>query len=43
MNAGSVRGAEKTAAATGPGRADAVDLLPFPVPDRIPTAFKARG
>ncbi|KUN54734.1 hypothetical protein AQJ46_49855 [Streptomyces canus] len=40
--------AEKTAAATGPGRADAVDfyhygLLPFPVLDRIPTALKARG
>jgi hypothetical protein len=40
--------AEKTAAATGPGRADAVDfyhygLLPFPVLDRIRTALKAPG
>jgi hypothetical protein len=40
--------AEKTAEATGPGRADAVDfyhygLLPYPVLDRIPTALEARG
>ncbi|MEW2399650.1 hypothetical protein [Streptomyces sp. NPDC046862] len=39
--------AEKTAAATGPGGADAVDfyhygLVPFPVLERIPTALKAR-
>lgn len=39
--------AEKTAAATGPGGAHAVDfyhygLVPFPVLDRIPTALKAR-
>ncbi|MFH9552863.1 hypothetical protein [Streptomyces sp. NPDC017435] len=39
--------AARTAAATGPGRADAVDfyhygLVPFPVPDRIPVALKER-
>jgi len=39
--------AAKTAAATGPGGADAVDfyhygLVPFPVLDRIPVALKAR-
>ncbi|WP_128381450.1 hypothetical protein [Streptomyces cavernae] len=39
--------AEKTAAATGPGGADAVDfyhygLVPYPVLDRIPVALKAR-
>ncbi|MGW2888479.1 hypothetical protein ACWDDN_24720 [Streptomyces griseoruber] len=36
---------ERTAAATGPGRADAVDfyhygLVPYPVLDRIPVALK---
>ncbi|MGW0580676.1 hypothetical protein ACWD25_33085 [Streptomyces sp. NPDC002920] len=39
--------AARTAAATGPGRADAVDfyhygLVPFPVLDRIPVALKER-
>ncbi|MEW2048996.1 hypothetical protein [Streptomyces sp. NPDC005476] len=39
--------AARTAAATGPGRADAVDfyhygLVPFLVLDRIPVALKER-
>ncbi|MEU1184241.1 hypothetical protein ABZ464_42855 [Streptomyces sp. NPDC005820] len=44
VTAGHLR--ERTAAATGPGRADAVDfyhygLVPYPVLDRIPVALKA--
>ncbi|GAA0307502.1 hypothetical protein GCM10009540_28690 [Streptomyces turgidiscabies] len=42
------RAVVETAAATGPGRADAVDLyhyglLPYPVLDRVPRALGARG
>ena len=41
------RPAARTAAATGPGGADAVDfyhdgLVPFPVPDRSPVALEGR-